>query len=274
MSEADRPAAGRPPRSPGSALRTRAAITDAAGRCVERYGVRKTTMGDVAAEAGVAKATLYNHFRTKDDVLGALVDTRVAALGERCAAVAAGRAQDVPGLPPSGSGLAAAVALAAEELGRLRPLRRVAADEPAALAALVVPGESTRWQEVRAVVGRVLAVGGAADDPPAVDLALRLLLGHVLLPADGPAARGAGEVLAAGLGAPAGPVDGAAGPSAASEPEPGARPRSVAEAAPRPEPDPAPDPGSAPSTAPDVDAPDPSAAPAGAAVPVGLGWPG
>ncbi|MCW2614504.1 MAG: transcriptional regulator, TetR family, partial [Frankiales bacterium] len=78
-------------RSGNAMLRTRAAILEAAAGCVQRFGVRKTTMGDVAAQGGVAKATLYNHFRTKDDVLRALVDARVAELGERCAATAAER---------------------------------------------------------------------------------------------------------------------------------------------------------------------------------------
>jgi len=40
-------------------------------------------MNDIAAQAGVAKATLYNHFRTKDDVWSALVEAEVRALAGR-----------------------------------------------------------------------------------------------------------------------------------------------------------------------------------------------
>mgnify|MGYP000273468844 CR=1 FL=1 len=68
--------------------RTRTALLQAAAGCVTARGARATTMGQLAREGGVAKATLYNHFRTKDEVLAALVDSRVAALGEVCLSVA------------------------------------------------------------------------------------------------------------------------------------------------------------------------------------------
>ncbi|MDX6225062.1 MAG: TetR/AcrR family transcriptional regulator, partial [Frankiales bacterium] len=66
-------ATGTRTRSGNAMLRTRAAILDGAERCIERDGIRRTTMSDVSGEAKVAKATLYNHFRTKDDVMSALV---------------------------------------------------------------------------------------------------------------------------------------------------------------------------------------------------------
>jgi AcrR family transcriptional regulator len=178
--------AGTRTRSGNAMLRTRSAILDAAAGCVERYGVRKTTMSDVAARAGVAKATLYNHFRTKDDVLGALVETQVAALGAKCAHVAAGRplAAPVPGLamPDPGAGLAAALAHAAHQLGSSRPLRRVAADEPALLALLGTPGEGRLWDAVRAAVTAVLTSAGAPTDRTAVDLVLRWVVAHAMWP--------------------------------------------------------------------------------------------
>lgn len=48
-------------------------ILDAAVRMFSRYGVKRTSMGDLAAEAGVSRQTLYNSFRNKDDVLRALI---------------------------------------------------------------------------------------------------------------------------------------------------------------------------------------------------------
>lgn len=44
-------------------------ILDAAMRVFTRYGVRKTTMADIAGEAGVARQTLYNVYANKEDVL-------------------------------------------------------------------------------------------------------------------------------------------------------------------------------------------------------------
>ena len=38
-----------------------------------RYGVKRTSMVDLAQEAGVSRQTLYNVFRNKDDVLRALI---------------------------------------------------------------------------------------------------------------------------------------------------------------------------------------------------------
>jgi AcrR family transcriptional regulator len=173
--------AGTRTRSGNAMLRTRAAILDAAAGCVERYGVRKTTMSDVASRGGVAKATLYNHFRTKDDVLAALVASQVAALGAQCAAVAAGRAPDGPA-PAPGRGLAAALDYAAHRLGSSRPLRRVAADEPALLALLGTPGEGRLWDGVRDAVGAVLREAGAPTDRVSVDLVLRWVVAHAMWP--------------------------------------------------------------------------------------------
>ncbi|KMW59067.1 Transcriptional regulator, TetR family [Candidatus Rhodobacter oscarellae] len=39
----------------------------------QRYGVRKSTMEEIAAEAGVSKPTLYATFRNKDAVLGGAI---------------------------------------------------------------------------------------------------------------------------------------------------------------------------------------------------------
>lgn len=52
--------------------RSRAAILDGARNAVEANGT-KITMAQVAARGGVAKATLYNHFRAREDVLAALL---------------------------------------------------------------------------------------------------------------------------------------------------------------------------------------------------------
>ncbi|MEQ8700219.1 MAG: TetR family transcriptional regulator [Bauldia litoralis] len=48
-------------------------ILDAAVRLFSRYGVKRTSMGDLAQEAGVSRQTLYNAFKNKDDVLRALI---------------------------------------------------------------------------------------------------------------------------------------------------------------------------------------------------------
>jgi AcrR family transcriptional regulator len=172
--------------------RARSAVLEATAHCVERYGVRRTTMGDIALKAVVAKATLYNHFRTKDDVLAALVRDRVAALGREAEAVA-GR-----------EGLAAALRLAGRTVATSPPLRRLVADDPAMATRLLAPGGGPGWDEARSAVRLVLTAGttqdeasGAADD--AVDVVLRWVLSQVFWPA-GPADGDAqADLLAAAL---------------------------------------------------------------------------
>lgn len=48
-------------------------IVDAAKRMFMRYGFSKTTMGDIAQEAGVARQTVYNAFPGKDEILREVV---------------------------------------------------------------------------------------------------------------------------------------------------------------------------------------------------------
>ena len=81
-----------------------------AARAFAEHGLRRSTMQSVAAAAGVAKATLYNHFRTKDEVAAALLAVeldRLSALAAGAAARAGAggalrRARRPPGAPPAG----------------------------------------------------------------------------------------------------------------------------------------------------------------------------
>ena len=190
----------RPPgthtRSGNAMARTRAAILDAAASRVEHSGVRKTTMSDVAAAARVAKATLYNHFRTKDDLLDALVLSRIEQLTLE-----------------EGS-LADALEQAAAALGADRALRRVVQDEPAVLAVLAVPGKGRLWDAARTAVTTVLSRTGAPTDSASIDVVLRWLVGHALWPGTLDEVALGARVLEEGLGRapvpapPAAPVRG------------------------------------------------------------------
>src|SRR6266568_4929229 len=55
-----------------SAAERREHMLDAALRTFARYGFRRTAMDDVAAEAGVSRPSLYQHFAGKEDVFRAL----------------------------------------------------------------------------------------------------------------------------------------------------------------------------------------------------------
>ena len=129
------------------------------GRFAE-HGLRRSTMQSVAAAAGVAKATLYNHFRTKDDVATALLGLEI----DRLTALAAG-------LP-----LEQALAALSDELGAHPVLRRMAETEPEALVRLLAV-DADRWADLTGRLAASLRV-----DADAAEIAARWLLGVVLQP--------------------------------------------------------------------------------------------
>lgn len=73
------------PAAPDEARTRIEQIADAALRRFARYGFKRSSMEDVAREAGLAKATLYLHFKGKDDVFRAMIErfgARIATLSE------------------------------------------------------------------------------------------------------------------------------------------------------------------------------------------------
>ncbi len=48
-------------------------ILDAAAELIQRWGYKKTTVEDIARQAGVAKGTIYLHWKTREDLFEALL---------------------------------------------------------------------------------------------------------------------------------------------------------------------------------------------------------
>jgi AcrR family transcriptional regulator len=71
----------------GSQVATR--VLDGALACIARVGVGKTTLDDVAREAGCARATVYRTFPGKQALFRALLDREVEVLGARVLAAGA-----------------------------------------------------------------------------------------------------------------------------------------------------------------------------------------
>jgi AcrR family transcriptional regulator len=81
---------------------TRVRIVDAALACLARQGLGKTTVDDIAREAGFSRATLYRTFPGgKDAVVAAVVETEVARLFSSLAVVM-GEATDLEDVLVSG----------------------------------------------------------------------------------------------------------------------------------------------------------------------------
>ena len=166
----------------GNAMgRTRTALLEAALTAVEKHTARKATMGDVARIANVAKGTLYNHFRSKDELFEAAARAAVADLGQRAAVVAAT------------DGLGAGLAFAAEAIATSSVLARLRADEPAVLGTLLT---ASAGEETSLAVQTVLTAGGLAGDAVAVEMVKRWLVGHLAGPVDLPTVRSGADRLA------------------------------------------------------------------------------
>src|SRR4051794_14118327 len=64
-------------------------ILDGALACIARVGVAKTTLDDVAREAGCARATVYRSFPGRQALLRAVLDREIAALAAQVSEAAA-----------------------------------------------------------------------------------------------------------------------------------------------------------------------------------------
>jgi AcrR family transcriptional regulator len=98
-------------------------VLDATVACIARVGVQKTTLDDVAREAGCSRASVYRFFPGKQQLLGALVAREAARVG--AAAVEAGANQ-----PELADAVTAVMCEGARRLLEHPALTFVAAHEP------------------------------------------------------------------------------------------------------------------------------------------------
>jgi AcrR family transcriptional regulator len=183
MAAIDEHSTVRGPSRAGNAMgRARAGALSGALRSVVERGTARSTMSGIAVSGALAKATLYNHFRTKDDVWAALVADEVDGL----AALAAD------------ASVADRLAAVAGALATHPALERLRTDEPATICRLSTLGPDGAWARARAYVRAGLGEGTADE---AVDVTLRWLTSHIAAPGDAHS-RHAGALLIAAALAP------------------------------------------------------------------------
>ena len=155
-------------------------ILEATYACVARLGMAKTTMEDIAREAGLSRATLYRAFPGgRDEVLDAVVTWEVARFFGRVGAAIDPGALDAASLLEQGL-LAAHDALEHHEL--LQRLLREEADQllpPLATVMPLVRAALADWFRPRLEASR-LRPGVEAGE--AADLVARLVLSHLGTP--------------------------------------------------------------------------------------------
>jgi AcrR family transcriptional regulator len=148
-------------------------ILDATLTCVARFGIGKTTLEDVAREAGCARATVYRYFGGKRRLLQAAVerqgDRLVAELDE--AAAEAGTLEEA---------LVAMGTLAARTLTESAPLQFVLAHEPEAiLPALTFEGGDRFLADAAGVLTPILRRFVDTEAAPrAAEWCARVFLAH------------------------------------------------------------------------------------------------
>ena len=141
--------------------RTRAAILEATKKLIVTHGLQITSMIEIADTAEVSRATLYNHFRSKESVMQALLEFEISRILE-CA--------------ESESSPASALARISIEISTDPALATMREYDPALLSQLLSGGKDPLWQLVHASLVQLL------QSTTKVELALRWLIGQVFAP--------------------------------------------------------------------------------------------
>lgn len=79
-----------PSRTPSNETRQR--VLEAAIACVRQWGIEKTSLLDIARQAGVTRPTVYRYFTSREDVLSAALLQSAAAMARRLIAHIEGEA--------------------------------------------------------------------------------------------------------------------------------------------------------------------------------------
>jgi AcrR family transcriptional regulator len=150
-------------------VRTRDSALAGARRVLAELGPRRASMVDIAVRAGMAKATLYNHFRTKDEVIAALVLVEAEEILRDALTVQHDAAKSL--------------ARAAWRLCTHSVLRGAVRAEPVLIASIIASYPSAPiWSECRRLVSEWLTAVGLVDEEPAQELLVRWLTTTALMP--------------------------------------------------------------------------------------------
>jgi AcrR family transcriptional regulator len=168
-------------RTKAEAAVTREQLLDAAERVFRERGVASTSLGEVAAAAGVTRGAVYWHFRDKVDLLGAMCERATLPLDAIFETAALDGADPLESLRRTA--VAALVALAgnprAQAMFQLVFQTCGSSDELAPLASTKERERGACLARVQGLVERAVAAGQLPDDTDA-SLAAHALHAYVM----------------------------------------------------------------------------------------------
>jgi AcrR family transcriptional regulator len=148
----------------------RTEILDAALSAFSRKGYHAASLDDIAGEAGISKALIYEHFASKQELYGDLIARNARELTQRVAGALGGMEVE-SGMERLAAGLDAFFAFVEERRDAWRMLFREAADmETAEVRDRMVDQVTAEVQELMALDPGARALEDSHDEP-----ALRLL---------------------------------------------------------------------------------------------------
>lgn len=154
---------------------TRGRIMVAAVRQCEEFGLRRTTMDDVARRAGLSRATLYRHFESKDALVRAVILAEAERFFDRLDVT-------VADLDRSEERVVEGFAFALDYARRHALLQKLLRTEPEALLPYLLDDSRLISIATEAVARRI--PGDASIDPDdarsAAELIVRLVLSLAL----------------------------------------------------------------------------------------------
>ena len=160
----------------GAPLSTRQRLIEATLQCVERWGIGKTSVEDVATAASLSRATVYRHFPGgREELIRETVIWEVAAFF-------AGIEQAVEADPGLEAKLVHGLCVGRRALGAHRLLHQVLSTEPEAILPELVAINPLILAEVRRVLRDALdgeAVRPGVDREEAADYLAQLYLSYL-----------------------------------------------------------------------------------------------
>jgi AcrR family transcriptional regulator len=145
---------------------TRQALLDGARIVFAEVGVRNANMIEIADRSEVARATLYNHFRDKDELIAALIEDEIERMRN---------------LITSAPDRREVLFLIANDIAQNAALRKVLAVEPHLIAALAQISETPIWNQARNILATSLKTSSVG-----AEIALRWCISQFFAPITSP----------------------------------------------------------------------------------------